>query len=227
MKMSKKKVFVTALALCLVAILSLGTLAWFNAADEITNRFMVADSDNDNVPDFSVEVWENENDGDDTADQDGDGSTTITHGGNEYPEIAPGDVIAKNPTVENTGDYDQWIRVFVTVDEYTKIKDSCTNQSITDDVRTWLDVDTAAWTAVDAETVVDGDTVTYVYYYNYKLAKDQTAVLFNNVTIPGEFEQQDMTFAGADFSITVKAQALQADNTGSDAQTAFATYWGL
>ena len=87
MKMSKKKVFVTALALCLVAILSLGTLAWFNAADEITNRFMVADSDNDNVPDFSVEVWENENDGDDTADQDGDGSTTITHGGNEYPEI--------------------------------------------------------------------------------------------------------------------------------------------
>jgi len=227
MKMSKKKVFVTALALCLVAILSLGTLAWFNAADEITNRFMIADSDGDGTPDFSVEVWENENDGDDTADEDGDGSTTITHDGNEYPEIAPGDVLAKNPTVENTGDYDQWIRVLVTVDEYTKINAACINQGISDDIRSWLDIDDTAWIAADAETVVDGDKITYVYYYNYKLAKDQTAVLFNNVTIPGEFEQEDMKFASGDFSITVKAEALQADNTGDNAQDAFANYWGL
>ena len=45
MKMTKKKVFVTALAICLVAILSMGSLAWFNASDTITNKFKIADSD--------------------------------------------------------------------------------------------------------------------------------------------------------------------------------------
>ena len=45
MKMNKKKVLVTALAVSLIAILSLGTVACFNAKDEITNTFKVADSD--------------------------------------------------------------------------------------------------------------------------------------------------------------------------------------
>lgn len=226
MKMTKKKVFVTALAVCLIAILSLGTLAWFNATDDITNNFMIADSDGDGTPDFKVEVWENENDGDDNADADGDGDNAITHKGNTYPEIAPGDVIAKNPTVENTGDYDQWIRVYVTFDEWAKIEAACQNQGISSDVRTWLDVDATAWTADNNATVVENNTVTYVYYYNYKLTEDQTAVLFNNVTIPGEFEQADMAYVNGNFSINIKAEALQADNTGATAQYAFANYWG-
>lgn len=226
MKMTKKKVFVTALAICLVAIISMGTLAWFNASDSIKNEFKIADSDGDGTPDFSVEVWENENDGDDTADADGDGDNTITHAGNTYPNIAPGDVIAKNPTVENTGDYDQWIRVYVTFDDWAVIEAACQNQGISSDVRGWLGVDAAAWTADNNATVVANNSVTYVYYYNYKLTADQTAVLFNNVTIPGEFEQEDMKFTSGNFTITVKAEALQADNTGDTAQAAFATYWG-
>lgn len=216
MKMTKKKVFVTALAICLVAIISMGTLAWFNASDSITNEFKIADSDGDGTPDFSVDVWENDPADPTVKDQDG-----VT-----YTNIAPGDVIAKNPTVENTGDYDQWIRVYVTFDDWAVIEAACQNQGISSDVRGWLDVDAAAWTADNNATVVENNTVTYVYYYNYKLAKDQTAVLFNNVTIPGEFEQEDMKFTSGNFTITVKAEALQADNTGDTAQAAFATYWG-
>ena len=216
MKMTKKKVFVTALAICLVAIISMGTLAWFNASDSITNEFKIADSDGDGTPDFSVDVWENDPENPQAKDQDG-----VT-----YNDIAPGDVIAKNPTVENTGDYDQWVRVYVTFDEWAKIEAACQNQGISSDVRGWLDVDSAAWTADNNATVVENNTVTYVYYYNYKLAKDQTAVLFNNVTIPGEFEQTDMAFTSGNFTITVKADALQADNTGDSAQAAFATCWG-
>ena len=110
-----------------------------------------------------------------------------------------------------------------------KIKAACANQSISNDLKTWLNVNyalsTPAWTAV-GDGVVDGDTVTYVYYYNYKLTPGQTAVLFTNVTIPGEFEQNDMRFVSGDFSIKVKAEALQADNTGSNAYDAFAAYWG-
>lgn len=222
MKMTKKKVFVAALAVCLIAILSMGTLAWFNASDEITNKFLIADSDGDGTPDFTVDVWENDpEDPSDPPVKDQDGVT--------YEDIAPGDVLAKNPTVENTGDYDQWIRVYVTFDEWTEISNGCADQGITNDLRTWLNVnyglDTPAWTPA-GEGVVENNTVTYVYYYNYKLTPNQTAVLFTNVTIPGEFEQKDMQFASKDFSITVKAEALQADNTGSNAYDAFAAYWG-
>jgi len=216
MKMTKKKVFVTALAICLIAIISMGTLAWFNASDSITNEFKIADSDGDGTPDFSVDVWENDPADPTVKDQDG-----VT-----YTDIAPGDKLAKNPTVENTGDYDQWIRVYVTVDDWAVIDAACQNQGIASDVRTWLDVDTTAWTADNNATVVANNTVTYVYYLNTKLAKDQTAVLFNNVTIPGEFEQEDMKFTSGNFTITVKAEALQADNTGDTAQAAFAAYWG-
>ena len=219
MKMTKKKVFVTALAVCLIAIISMGTLAWFNASDEVTNKFMIADSDQDGTPDFKVDVWEN--DPTDPTVKDTDGVT--------YKDIAPGDVLAKNPTVENMGDYDQWIRVYVTFDEWAKIEAACTNQGISTDLREWLDVDSAYWTADNNATVIADNTVTYVYYYNYKLAAtdpNSTAVLFNNVTIPGEFEQADMAFTSGDFTIKVKAEALQADNTGDNAQTAFATYWG-
>ena len=220
MKLNKKKVFVAALAVCLVAILSMGTLAWFNAADEVTNNFQIADSDHDGTPDFSVEVYETENDGDDTADADGDGNNTITHGGNTYEEILPGEKIAKNPTVKNTGDYEQWIRVLVTFDERAVIKAACNAKGITNDLRSWLDVDSTYWLADDT-TIEENNSVTYVYYYRYRLPENQTAVLFNNVTIPGEFVQEDMKFVNGNFSIKVKAEALQADNTGADAYAAF------
>lgn len=213
--MTKKKVFVTALMICLIAIISMGTLAWFNASDSITNEFKIADSDGDGTPDFSVDVWENDPADPTVKDQDG-----VT-----YTDIAPGDKLAKNPTVENTGDYDQWIRVYVTFDDWAVIEAACQNQGISSDVRTWLDVDATAWTADNNATVVANNTVTYVYYLNSKLAKDQTAVLFNNVTIPGDFEQEDMKFTSGNFTITVKAEALQADNTGDTAQAAFAAYW--
>ena len=59
MKMTKKKVFVTALAVCLVAILSMGSLAWFSAQDSVTNNFHIADSADNNPDDiFSVDVYE-------------------------------------------------------------------------------------------------------------------------------------------------------------------------
>ena len=58
MKLTKKKVFVTALAVCLIAILSFGTIAWFTASDEVTNQFKVTTSDEEGTPDFSVDLFE-------------------------------------------------------------------------------------------------------------------------------------------------------------------------
>ena len=211
MKMNKKKTLVAALAVSLIAILSLGTIAWFNATDEITNTFKVADSDGDGTPDFSVDVWEGT-----ATDKDQDGII--------YDRITPGDVLAKNPTVENTGDYDQWVRVYVTFDEYATIKAACEAKNLSTDLTTWLDVDSNSWTKGTETPVVENNTITYVYYYNYKLVEDGTAVLFNKVTIPSAFEQEDMQFVSNNFTIKVKAEAIQADNNGETAQAGFANW---
>ena len=214
MKLTKKKVTVVSLVVCLLAILSFSTLAWFNAKDEITNEFKVADSDGDGTPDFKVDVWETSPVDPTIKDQDG-----IV-----YEDILPGAVLAKNPTVENTGDYDQWVRVYVTFDEWEVISKACAAKGISNDLRTWLDVETSAWTAV-GDGVVENNEVTYVYYYNYILTEDGTATLFNKVTIPGEFEQEDMKFGSNNFTIKVKAEAIQSDNTGTSAQEAFKNCW--
>lgn len=63
MKMNKKKVFTLALAVCLIAILSMGTLAWFSDSDSIKNDFMFDDSNNDGTPDFKVDVFETDGNG--------------------------------------------------------------------------------------------------------------------------------------------------------------------
>ena len=111
MKISKRKVLVVALAVCLVAILSVGTLAWFADDDSVTNKFMVTNSEDEPDKIFSVDLYETE------VDENGDPVVPAkkTDIGNTYDDIAPGDVLTKDPTVENTGLYDQWIRLNVTV----------------------------------------------------------------------------------------------------------------
>ena len=87
MKMTKKKVFVTALAGCLVAILSMGSLAWFSAQDSVTNNFYVADSEDNNPDDiFSVDVYEK-------YDSDGDGNPEEYQKGITYDDILSGSTL--------------------------------------------------------------------------------------------------------------------------------------
>ena len=81
MKITKKKVLVAALAICLVAIISSGSLAWFNATDSVTNTFKVATDDNVTDPAFSVKVSETDLSGGETVD------------GVTYYAVLPGDVI--------------------------------------------------------------------------------------------------------------------------------------
>ena len=59
MKITKKKVVVTSIAVCLVAILSMGTLAWFTDSDSATNNFFVTNSDQGADAIFSIDVKEN------------------------------------------------------------------------------------------------------------------------------------------------------------------------
>lgn len=219
MKMTKKKVFLTALVISLVAILSMGTLAWFNATDDITNNFMVATDENDTNPTFTVEVSE--------TDLNGQPTTT----GNTYYDVVPGDVIDKDPTITNTGDYTQWIRVSVTMTEaddwaanggslaFTDIFEGSTYGLVADVATsnaTWLLVEDAV--TADATT---GEAVWYLYLRE-ELAAGDHEVLFEKVNIEEDFTLDEIMAFGGNFSITVHADALQRDNTGNNAVEAFA-----
>ena len=210
MRMTKKKVFVAALAVCLVAVLSMGTLAWFSDSDSVTNKFMIADSESDPNEIFSVDVWENTPDGD--KDQDG----------YEYKDILPGDQLKKEVYVENTGAYDQYIRVKVTVNNADAWIAALGNGY---DLGTmFLGHDETKWTRYEVgEYNGTNNTYTMVFYLNEKLAPNATVNLFETVEIPSQLTQQQMSFVGGQFDLTILAEAVQTENVGDSAYEAFQT----
>lgn len=212
----KRKTLIAAVAICLAAILTLGTLAFFSDDDAITNKFMVTDSEEITDPDdlFSVVVTETDKDG------------NPTDKGLVYDDIKPGDELKKDPTITNTGKYDQWMRVKVTVSNAKNWMDACEKHNITDLTTIFGGFVAADWTRID-EPVYDAenDTLTYTFYYNAVLAPEASATLFKTVTIPSAFTVEDMV-ALKSFELSVLAEAIQAEHTGANAVEAFATCWG-
>ena len=214
--MSKKKLLSLSLVVIMIAILSFGTLAWFNDSDSLKNEFHIATSDDPSDPDdiFSVDLWENTPAGD--KDQDG----------HSYDKILPGSNLKKEVNVENTGAYDQYIRVVVNLS----------------DGNAWMEVlgagydlnsifighDESKWTR-SVGTLVD-DTITYVYYLNETLAPEETVELFTNVVIPTHLTQEDMAKLGGGFELNIRADAIQTENLGDGVDTAAEAFaaanWG-
>ena len=202
MKLTKKKVFVSALAICLIAIISMGTLAWFSAQDEVTNNFYIADSDDD-TPDkiFSVDVWENTPDGDKDTD------------GYEYTDILPGDTLKKEARVENTGHYDQYIRVTVTISDAQAWIDALgANFSVADVFDGFVASDwNHIWNNMNGATTIPENLV-YVMYYKDIVEAGEVINVFNNVKIPTSLTREQAVAFGGNFGITVKAEAVQTEN---------------
>jgi len=213
--MTKKKVFVVALAVCLLAVVSMGTLAWFSASEQVTNKFMIADSADSPDEIFSIDVWEYVNG--DTSHKDTDGYT--------YANILPGTRYKKEPYVENTGSYDQYVRVKVTVSNADAWIAALGNGY---DLGTMFEgYDDSEWTRYDAgeySTDKNGNSYyTMVFYLNRKLAPGDTACLFKAVVIPSELTKEDMVFIGGHFELTILAEAVQTEHVGDNAYEAFAT----
>ena len=213
----KKRVFVVALVVCMLAILSVGSLAWFNDSKSITNDFFVGTSEDDNNPEFSVKVSETGTDG---------LETTV---GNEYFNVLPGATIDKNPTVTNTGDFTQWIRVKVTLNKaqgwiaaggtvkFTELFEGAAYGDVVADANNA----NVTWLLVNDDAAVDGDNATWYLYLRTKLDPDDYSTLFTSVKIPTNFTQQEMAAFGNTFSISVVAEALQYEHTGDSAVEAF------
>lgn len=209
MKMTKKKVLVVALAVCLVAILSAGTLAWFNAQDQVVNYFQVSTDDVTQDPDFKLDLFEHEYNGEEL-----DPNVEVEE--NTYKDVAPGDELPKDPTVRNDGSYDQWVRVTINLNDYAEwaavLGDGFEfNEYFVDFNRDWV---------LD-ETTKGTDTL--VFYLNKKLAAGEESNIFKAFAIPGEeFTVENMP---TQFKMKIVAEAIQADNTGDSAEYAFANYW--
>ncbi len=218
MKLTKKKVFVVALAISLIAILSFSTLAWFTDNDKVTNNFMIATSDDDTEEDiFNVDVYETTPEGE--GDQDG----------YDYEDILPGDVLKKEAFVENTGYYDQYIRVTVTVSDAAAWMDALnTNGAVPklEQIVNGYDRNDNTWTDTESAYDAQNDTLVYTLYYNgilqgdienmYDNSMKNKVTVFTEVKIPGSMTKEQAAAFDNQFSIDVFAEAVQTENLGLD-----------
>ena len=221
MKLSKKKVFVLALAVCLIATLSMSTLAWFTDEDSVKIDFMIADSDDDTADEiFSIDVWE-KNPGTAEGEKDQDGY--------EYKDILPGDILKKEVFVENTGYYDQYVRVTVTVSDAQAWMNTLNTNGAAPTLEQIVDGwDRNANIWVDNSVEVVNDTLVYTMYYNGILLGDQETVydnagvhsdvvsVFTAVKIPTTLTVAQAAAFENNFAIKVKAEAVQTENLGVD-----------
>ena len=195
----KKKI----ISLCLVAALAVvaiaGTsLAYFTDKDAKTNTFTLGNVDIE----LNEENW-------------------------AAPTAAVPDVeYAKDPVVTNIGENDAWIRVDVTLSDAEAFTAAAEKHNITDLATIFADHDEEKWTLAGTPVYDDeANTLTYSYYYNTVLAVgESTEALFTSVTIPAEFDNEDMKEIGADFTIDVTAHAIQTADSYSTAAGAFANY---
>lgn len=214
MQLTKKKVFSAALAVCLIAICSMGTLAWFSAEDAVTNKFMVAGSETGDPDDiFSVDVWE---DGDEEDD------------GLVYTDILPGDTLEKVAHVKNTGSYDEYIRVKITVSDAKVWQDVYKANLIPVTEFVNVDLDKIYGIASSAEN----DELVYYLYYKDILPKaneettdaEEDMVIFTEAYISEHLNRDQAVALTKDgFAITVTADAVQTEHVGENVYEAFQT----
>ena len=210
-----KKILSTALVLVLVVALSIaGTVAYLQDDDTVINTFTVGNVEIllDEAP---VEKDEN---GQYVANTEVDRIQA-----NEYETLVPGQTVPKDPMVTNIGANAAWIRVDVTVTDYSVF--AAVIPTDTDLTNYFGGFNAANWTLVGAPVVdTTANTVTYSYYYNSKLVPGaNTGALFTSVTVPEGFTAEQFEALGDGFEITLVAHAIQADGFGSAAE-AFAKY---
>ena len=218
--MSKKKLLALSLVVIMIAILSFSTLAWFSDSDSMKNEFHVATSDDDTADEiFSVDVWENTPDGD--KDQDG----------YEYKDVLPGDVLKKEVSVENTGYYDQYVRVTVTVSDAAAWMEVLKTNGAApklEQIVEGYDPNANVWVDTSREVNAANDTLVYTLHYRNILLGDQESIydnggvhsdvvtVFTAVKIPASMTVEQAAKFESNFQITVKAEAVQPENLGLD-----------
>ncbi len=210
MKMTKKKVFVAALAVCLVAIASLGTLAWFSDSDAVDNRFQIAESGDDTADKiFSIDIWE--------IDPESNEREEVGH---TYESILPGDSLKKDVFVKNTGRYDQYVRVVVKISDaaaWLNMLPATENDAAAAALAAQIfkGLDITKWDHIYnnlSENPNASDLVYVLYYKDVLKATDDAINVFDSIEIPKEMTREEAAAFGNEFTISIKAQAVQTEN---------------
>ena len=160
---------------------------------------------------------------------------------NDY-KLMPGHEYTKDPTVTVLkGSEESYVRMKVTFNNAAAIIAMLTNPEIENEVTGYenaypvlqmlnlVEANTMKWDGINRETgtlyiekmlgnskyfVKDGDTLTFYYYYNEKVAAPNAdkvlETLFDSITVP-EWVTADQLNALKDFQINVVAEAIQAD----------------
>ena len=215
MQSKKRKTLVVALIVSLIAILSLGSLAYFTAKDDVTNTIKFETEDN-----FKVEVFEH----DWTKP-----NTDETSEGVTYTNIMPGQEFRKDPTVRNTGKHTEWVRVHVILpDGMTWMNIMAANGyekvELSDFVKGY---DKEKWSGGGNPVVGPAGLfsqepipLTWTFYLNEKLEPGAQETLFTSVVIPPELTNAQAASLGGQFEIKVEAEAVQAENMPANVTTA-------
>lgn len=211
--MTKRKLMLVALSLCMVAILAMGgTLAFFTDAEDVTNVFTVGDVN------ITLDEAPVKKDGDKWVP---DTTADRTEEGNRYEDVYPGAVLPKDPTVHNVGTNDAYVRVQVQVNKAVlACYDGDGWNAKFDD---FLDGSlNANWTI--KSTIEEAETVTFVINYNYRLpakddqattdvAENETTPVFAKIKVFEGWDNKEVTDLGLaeGTHIVILAEAIQAE----------------
>ena len=188
--MNKKKVLAMVTALALVAVVGIGaTLAYFTDKADIQNVITMGHVD--------INLTENKVEKDADGEYVPVGETELTEEVLTFEDVVPGQTVPKNPTITVEEDSENcYVRATVTVESQDIDKDvlDLLTKKLTDQI---LSTAGSNWTYNDK----DG-----YFYYGSELKAAEKAVLFETVTIPGEW---DNAVADKSFSIKIAAEAVQ------------------
>lgn len=230
----KKKIVTGTLCIGLMASLAIGgTLAFLTDSESVANHFSVGDLDIT----LTEDKWDDDGEPGDPNDPNDPGTP------GDGQNLVPGDTREKDPTIKAVTN-DSYMRVIVEIQDTdgTAITDKdrlalilktvyYANPALSEDEKYALS-DLTDCTTVNpdfelaAEKSSSTEAPTGVYYYNYiggedgVLAEGDEAVLFTNIVIPTDWNQEQLEVLG-EYQIVISAQAIQTDNF-ANADEAFA-----
>lgn len=221
-----KKLFTLALVILLIAILSIGTLAWFSATESVTNTFYigaapgVGGDDPDEKPPFGFNVFGQRQD----TEHDPEYYEFI----NTYNNVLPASVLDKKVYFHNTGVYDQWVRLHLIFSDGAAWKNAIQKGAayahvdevtfITEHLLGGLNENLLLEDPfVSYDLFGTTDTLTLTFYYKDMITTDAHFLIMDTLTIPGILNNEDMAAFGPNgFTIQFRGDALQANDLPAD-----------
>lgn len=198
----KKKIFVVALVVCIMAIsIASASIAYFTDTESATNTFTAGN--------VEIKLYETNDAGVET-----DVTTVVDHKFT-YANKYPGQTVKKKPTIRNVADNAAYVAGIITLSG----DGADISTLLTDDVAVKAFLTGGAMNDATTKIVRDttAKTITIYIMAADALAKDGTFVLFEDVVIPAKWDNAEMA-KFANLTIDVKAYAVQ--SVGFEADTA-------